>query len=165
MNEEITGIEVSGEVYPIKKDIDDTTTSPDKTWSSEKINNNLINRVPFSFGITEDGQYGYYEESTGKIIPFKNGSANFIDIYVFQNRVTLSKKGKYIISATSYSGSGASVARTYTELKTISDGIFEQLTEKADNGYSQRAYKVTAFSDNVICTFGDSTNVTVTKIE
>lgn len=41
MNEEIIGIEVSGEVYPIKNDIDDTTTSNTKTWSSEKIKDSL----------------------------------------------------------------------------------------------------------------------------
>lgn len=45
MNEEIIGIEVSGEVYPIKNPIDDTTTSTTETWSSKKINNSLKNLV------------------------------------------------------------------------------------------------------------------------
>lgn len=230
MNEEIIGIEVSGEIYPIKDEetsgktqtleqkvsiaeqnienleqtaiehgekiaqieanigetdiqelkslvdsheealkeleglIDDTTTSETKTWSSEKVNNSLIDRVPFKFGIADDGRYGYYKEGASVITPFECSSAEFIDVYAMEATVTLPTEGTYIISAISYAGSGTATAKTYTELKTVSDGTFERIVDKTYTNYSQRAYRVIANSDNVVCTFGNKTNTTVIKM-
>lgn len=230
MNEEIIGIEVSGEIYPIKDEktsgktqtletkvstaeenitnletastehgekiaqievnigetdiqelkslvdsheeelkeleglIDDTTTSETKTWSSEKINNSLMDRVPFKFGIADDGRYGYYKEGASVITPFERSSVEFIGGYGYTQTVTLTESGEYIITAVSYAGAGSSTARSYTELTSVSDGSFESLEDTVGQNYSVRAYRVIAISDNVTCTFKTRTNMTVIKI-
>lgn len=57
MNEEIIGVEVKGEIYPIKEDIDDSIISNNKTWSSEKIKDSLE-------GIKKEASDVYSEEET-----------------------------------------------------------------------------------------------------
>ena len=34
-----------------------------------------MDKVPFKFGITEDGQYGYIKDGADTVTPFKSGSA------------------------------------------------------------------------------------------
>lgn len=55
-------------------EIDDTsTTDTDKTWSAKKINDSFVDKVPFKFGITDDGQYGYIKDGADTVTPFKAG--------------------------------------------------------------------------------------------
>lgn len=47
--------------------INDAVTSPTNVWSSSKVQS----QIPFRFGITEDGQYGYYKDGADTVTPFK----------------------------------------------------------------------------------------------
>lgn len=53
--------------------IDDDATATDSTWSSKKINDSLVDKVPFKLGIDENGNYGYYKAGADTVTPFKSG--------------------------------------------------------------------------------------------
>lgn len=136
-------------------------TSTDVEYPTAKAVHDI---VPFKFGIDENGNYGYYKAGADTVTPFKKGE--FIGGFMYSNNITLPKQGIYIVTSTSFSGSGVNDSTRYVTLKTVSDGVFERIyygtAESA--GYSMKVYKITTNSDNVICTYNHTTQVSVIRI-
>ena len=78
--------------------------------------------------------------------------------------ITLPNKGIYLVTSTSYSTSGVDASTNYVTLKTVSNGVFEQIYYGKSEGYSMKVYKITTNSDNVICTYNTNTQLSVMKI-
>ena len=55
-------------------EIDDTTPSSSKVYSSNKINTDY----PFKFGVDDNGNYGYYKAGADTVTPFKSAKASGI---------------------------------------------------------------------------------------
>ena len=142
-----------------KAEIDDTQASADKTYSSNKIEG----KIPFKFGIDGEGNYGYFK-ADDSFVPFSR--YEFIGGFMFVNSITLPKKGIYLVTSTSYSSNGMDASINYATLKTVSNGVFEQIYhgESATGGYAMKVYKITTNSDNVICTYNSNTQLSVMKI-
>ena len=83
-------VQVSGNV-----NINDSVISEDSTFSSQKIHDSLVDKVPFKFGITEDGQYGYIKDGADTVTPFKKGVIELTPIYSDTKRIYSGDKATY----------------------------------------------------------------------
>ena len=142
-----------------KAEIDDTQASADRTYSSNKIEE----KIPFKFGIDGEGNYGYFK-ADDSFVPFSFSGCEFIGGFVLTKSITLPNKGIYLVTSTSYSTSGVDASTNYVTLKTVSNGVFEQIYYGKSEGYSMKVYKITTNSDNVICTYNTNTQLSVIKI-
>ena len=86
---------------------------------NEKLNNSLSTKIPFSFGIDSDGNYGYIKAGADAVTPFKNGIKGFGVFHL----ETENKRGDYYYTSfdsnLSSSASGNFSANNYSHTETI----------------------------------------------
>lgn len=70
---------------------DNAESGLDATTTQDAIDELVNDLPPFKFGITDDGQYGYYKDGADTVTPFKTGSGggNILHLYTASTSETL----------------------------------------------------------------------------
>ena len=114
--------------------INDGAISEESTWSSKKISDSLVDKVPFKFGITEDGKYGYIKDGADSVTPFSSILNLKILNYVTHSDGThndtfeVEKDGRYIVI-----GNANADGRQTTTLTFTVDGKTPIETKREEN--------------------------------